>query len=229
MTNRNMKHSLLIYIATIFLLAACGQEELPSGEGVGYLSLENIQLQAAEEEIIQTRAVDNDLYVQIDDGTPYSPGNAPSTIELSAGTHTLKAYTSENYKPGEAWYYGETSFNIEEGKVNAVTLEVPMRTFGIRLELPEGFEDYFSDPTFTVTYGDKEGTITADGGTYHFLYDSEVSAVSYTLSATNADGEPLSQEGSRASWPAEKKPLEAGKIYVITYDYATKSLNLLAD
>ncbi|HIX85638.1 MAG TPA: DUF4493 domain-containing protein [Candidatus Parabacteroides intestinigallinarum] len=224
-----MKHSLLIYIATIFLLAACGQEELPSGEGVGYLSLENIQLQAAEEEIIQTRAVDNDLYVQIDDGTPYSPGNAPSTIELSAGTHTLKAYTSENYKPGEAWYYGETSFNIEEGKVNAVTLEVPMRTFGIRLELPEGFEDYFSDPTFTVTYGDKEGTITADGGTYHFLYDSEVSAVSYTLSATNADGEPLSQEGSRASWPAEKKPLEAGKIYVITYDYATKSLNLLAD
>ena len=86
-----MKHA-LIYIATIFLLAACGQEELPSGEGVGYLSLENIQLQAAEEEIIQTRAVDNDLYVQIDDGTPYSPGNAPSTIELSAGTYTLRWY-----------------------------------------------------------------------------------------------------------------------------------------
>ena len=127
------------------------------------------------------------------------------------------------------WCSEEEEITIEEGKVNAVTLEVPMKTFGIRLELPDGFEDYFSDPTFTVTYGDKEGTITADGGTYHFLYDSEVSAVSYTLSATNADGEPLSQEGSSASWPAEKKPLEAGKIYVITYDYATKSLNLLAD
>ena len=228
-----MKHSLLIYIAAIFLLAACGQEELPSGEGVGYLSLENIQLQAAEEEIIQTRAVDNDLYVEISDEsstTTYKPGEMPSSLELEPGNYTLKAYTSEKYEEGKAWWCSEEEeITIEEGKVNAVTLEVPMKTFGIRLELPDGFEDYFSDPTFTVTYGDNTGTITADGGTYYFLYDSEVSAVSYTLSATNADGEPLSQEGSNESWPVEKKPLAAGKIYVISYDYATKSLNLLAD
>ena len=142
-----------IYTCAISLISlfACQQEELPSNNNVGYLSLENISIQSANVETITTRAVDNDLYVEISGNgstTTYEPGNTPSKIELPKGEYTLKAYnaaynakdTLSSAHKGEAIYYIDSqSFTIEEGKVNYLSVEVPMTNSGVRLKLPDGF------------------------------------------------------------------------------------------
>lgn len=228
-----MKH--LIYpIITLFLLAACQQEELPSGDGVGYLSLEDITVQAAN--VVTTRAVDEDLYVEIsgnEENHSYNPGATPSKIDLNAGTYTLKTYnaayteyqnwTSED--KGSAVYCLETSFTIEAGKVNYLREEVPMINFGVRLKLPEGFDTAFPTNSFSVTVGDRTVSLK-DGETAYFPY-SNGESVSYTLSVTNTEAEENKKSGSNSEW--ENATIQPGTVYVITYDYATESLSLLAD
>ena len=224
-----MKH--LIYpIITLFLLAACQQEELPSGDGVGSLSLEDITVQAAN--VVTTRAVDEDLYVKINDVT-YGPGKTPSKIDLTAGDYTLEAY-NEAYtqysswmddEKGEAVYYLSQQVEIEAGKVNYLRAEVPMINFGVRLKLPEGFDTAFPTNSFSVTVGDRTVSLK-DGETAYFPHSEGVS-VSYTLSVTNTEAEENKKSGSNSEW--ENATIQPGTVYVITYDYATKSLNLLAD
>lgn len=225
-----MKH--LIYpIITLFLLAACQQEELPSGDGVGSLSLEDITVQAAN--VVTTRAVDEDLYVEISSNEvnhSYNPGATPSKIDLNAGTYTLKAYnaayneyqnwTSED--KGEAVYCLETSFTIEAGKVNYFKAEVPMINFGVRLKLPEGFATAFPSNSFSVT-GNRTVSLK-DGETAYFPYSEGVS-VSYKLSATNTDGDENTDNGSSNGW-GTNSTIQPGTVYVITYDYATRTLVL---
>ena len=226
-----MKH--LIYpIITLFLLAACQQEELPSGNGVGYLSLEDITVQAAN--VVSTRAVDEDLYVQIDNNEPYSPGNVPTgRIDLQPGSHTLKVYNEayEQYEnwtnedKGEAVYSLTTTFEVEAGKVNYFKAEVPMINFGVRLELPEGFDTAFPKNSFSVTVGSRTVSLN-DGETDYFPHSESVS-VSYTLSVTNTETEENDKTGSNNEW--ENATIQPGTVYVITYDYATETLSLLAN
>ena len=97
-----------IWLYTICLglvgLFACQQEDLPSVGETGFLSLENMTVEVANTESISTRAVDNDLYVEISsqDVTPevtlkYNPGDKiPSKIELEPGNYTLQV-TKEGY------------------------------------------------------------------------------------------------------------------------------------
>lgn len=213
-----MKH--LIYtLITFFLLASCQQEDLPAvGEGIGYLSLEDIQIQAAEVEMVQTRAVDNDLYVEIwQNGNlygkhEYAPGEVPAKIELPAGTYTLKAYNSEAYETGKPWYSGEQEFSIAEGKVNYLSYEVPLKNFGVKLQLPEGFEELFDEIEFSV-----EGQNLTDGVPYYF--SPETTSINYTLKATNGDGEEQTDNGTTN--------VTAGKLYTITYSFETKALVLV--
>ena len=227
-----MKH--LIYpIITLFLLAACQQEELPSGDGIGYLSLEDITVQAAN--VVTSRAVDEDLYVKISSNEvnhSYNPGATPSKIDLNAGTYTLKAYnaayteyqnwTSED--KGSAVYCLETSFTIEAGKVNYFKAEVPMINFGVRLKLPEGFNTAFPKNSFSVTVGNRTVSLN-DGETAYFPHSESV--ISYTLSVTNTEAEENKKSGSNSEW--ENATIQPGTVYVITYDYATESLSLLAN
>ena len=124
----------LLYIISFLFLVSCQQEDFPTiGEGIGYLSLEDIQIQAAEVETVQTRAVDNDLYVEIwQNGNlygehEYAPGTIPAKIELPVGTYTLKTYNTEAYEAGKPWYYGEQEFSIAEGGVNYLSYEVPLK------------------------------------------------------------------------------------------------------
>lgn len=223
-----MKH-LFYTIIALFLMASCQQEELPSVEGVGYLSLENIQIQAAEVTSVQTKAVDEDLYVEIEgsDGKTitYNPGSVPSSIELEPGSYTLKvynkAYEDEDYTQA-VYYYKTGPFQIKEGEVNHQSVKVPMINFGISLKLPEGFSTPFPTNSFSVTSGEKTQTLEGQG-TVYFRYSNNVS-VSYTLSATNKDGEDKESEGSSADWG--EITIESGHIYVITYHYATQSLSL---
>lgn len=224
-----------IWLYTICLglvgLFACQQEDLPSVGETGFLSLENMTVGVANTESISTRAVDNDLYVEISsqDVTPdvtlkYNPGDKiPSKIELEPGNYTLKAYNAafneQSIDKGAAKYYIDNkSFTIEAGKVNYLSVEVPMTNIGVRLALPEGFSNWFKTFSFTISDGNRSVSI-ANGETAYFSIDQDIS---YTLSATNTDNEQKTD-----SKTIKKDQIAAGTIYVITYDYDTKALRLL--
>ena len=220
-----------IWLYTICLglvgLFACQQEDLPSVGETGFLSLENMTVEVANTESISTRAVDDDLYVEISsqDVTPevtlkYNPDSIPSKIELGAGRYALKIYNDTTLLDKTPVYYKDTIFEIEAGKVNYLSVEVPMINIGVRLALPEGFSNWFKTYTFNVSDGDGNRSVSiANGETAYFSIDQEIS---YTLSATNTDNEQKTD-----SKTIKKDQIAAGTIYVITYDYATKALRLL--
>lgn len=220
-----------IWLYTICLglvgLFACQQEDLPSVGETGFLSLENMTVEVANTESISTRAVDDDLYVEISsqDVTPevtlkYNPDSIPSKIELGAGRYALKIYNDTTLLDKTPVFYKDTIFEIEAGKVNYLSVEVPMINIGVRLALPEGFSNWFKTYTFNVSDGDGNRSVSiANGETAYFSIDQNIS---YTLSVTNNDGE--QKTDSKA---ITKDQIAAGTIYVITYDYATKALRLL--
>lgn len=220
-----------IWLYTICLglvgLFACQQEDLPSMGETGFLSLENMTVEVANTESISTRAVDNDLYVEISsqDVTPevtlkYNPGdNIPSKIELGAGRYALKIYNDTTLLDKTPVFYKDTIFDIEAGKVNYLSVEVPMINIGVRLALPEGFSDWFKTYSFNVSDDGNRSVSIANGETAYFTIDQDIS---YTLSATNTDNEQKTD-----SKTIKKDQIAAGTIYVITYDYATKALRLL--
>lgn len=223
-----------IWLYTICLglvgLFACQQEDLPSVGETGFLSLENMTVEVANTESISTRAVDNDLYVEIWDeagsqvGETYEPGYIiPAKIELEPGNYTLKAYNAafneQSIDKGAAIYYIDNKyFTIEAGKVNYLSVEVPMINIGVRLALPEGFSNWFKTYSFTLSDGNRSVSIS-NGETAYFSIDQDIY---YTLSVTNNDDE--QKTDSKA---ITKDQIAAGTIYVITYDYATKALRLL--
>lgn len=227
-----------IWLYTICLglvgLFACQQEDLPSVGETGFLSLENMTVEVANTESISTRTVDDDLYVEIWDeagtsqvGETYEPGKVPTKIELEPGNYTLKAYNAafldqsswtENDKGAAVYYIDNKSFTIEAGKVNYLSVEVPMTNIGVRLALPEGFSNWFKTYSFTISDGNRSVSID-NGETAYFTIDQDIS---YTLSVTNND-----DERKTDSKAITKDQIAAGTIYVITYDYATKALRLL--
>lgn len=227
-----------IWLYTICLglvgLFACQQEDLPSVGETGFLSLENMTVEVANTESISTRTVDDDLYVGIWDeaginqvGETYEPGKVPTKIELEPGNYTLKAYNAafldqsswtENDKGAAVYYIDNKSFTIEAGKVNYLSVEVPMTNIGVRLALPEGFSNWFKTYSFTISDGNRSVSID-NGETAYFTIDQDIS---YTLSVTNND-----DERKTDSKAITKDQIAAGTIYVITYDYATKALRLL--
>lgn len=220
-----------IWLYTICLglvgLFACQQEDLPSVGETGFLSLENMTVEVANTESISTRAVDNDLYVEISsqDVTPevtlkYNPGdNIPSKIELGAGRYALKIYNDTTLLDKTPVFYKDTIFDIEAGKVNYLSVEVPMINIGVRLALPEGFSDWFKTYSFNVSDDGNRSVSIANGETAYFTIDQDIS---YTLSVTNNDDEQMTD-----SKAITKDQIAAGTIYVITYDYSTKALRLL--
>ncbi len=223
-----------IWLYTICLglvgLFACQQEDLPSVGETGFLSLENMTVGVANTESISTRAEDNDLYVEISsqDVTPevtlkYNPDSIPSKIELGAGRYALKIYNDTTLLDKTPVYYKDTIFEIEAGKVNYLSVEVPMINIGVQLVLPEGFSGdsgWFENYTFTVRVGEKTVELKNEEIAY-FPHSNDVT-LSYQLIATNTDGEHFESEEITYD-----KVLSPGTIYVITYDYATKALRLL--
>ena len=228
-----------IWLYTICLglvgLFACQQEDLPSVGETGFLSLENMTVEVANTESISTRAVDNDLYVEIWNeagtsqvGETYEPGKVPTKIELEPGNYTLKAYNAafldqsswtENDKGAAVYSVDQKSFTIEAGKVSYLSVEVPMTNIGVRLALPEGFSDWFKTYSFNVSDGKRSVSI-ANGEIAYFSIGQDIS---YTLSATNNDTE----QKTDSKTITKDQIAAAGTIYVITYDYATKALRLL--
>ena len=227
-----MKQTILYFIAGLFLLTGCAQEEpsLTESNQVGYLTVEDLTFQQAELISVGSRAADADLYVEITDTkvtTTYEPGKVPAKIELAVGNCTIKAYNAayKDKTPNAAKYYAEKTVEIEEGKVEYLSLEVPMVNFGVSLSLPENFWDWFSAYKFTVGAGDASQTMLDEGKVAYFDYEKDV-VINYTLSVTSKkelDGT-FTQTGSYGS--DEGKAIEAGKIYRITYNWETKALEI---
>lgn len=222
-----------IFILTVFLLASCQQDDaLPTDVGTGYLSLASIEVQAASKVSIPTRAVDAALAIEIWNEAgdtqvkSFDAGDtvASQKIELEAGNYLLKTY-SPNYntaytndEKGDAKYYAEQTFSIQEERVTYVDVAVPITNFGVKLTLPDSFGTHFSSYTFTVELGSRSISL-ANGETAYFDAPTETDnyTLAYSFTATNTDNETMTQTGSYTN------PL-SGKMYEITYSYATRAL-----
>lgn len=228
-----MKQTIVYFIVGLFLLTSCAQEELSITESnqVGYLTVEDLTLQQAELISVGSRAADADLYVEITDAkdtTTYNPGAVPAKIELAAGTCTVKAYNAayKDNTTNAAKYYAETTVEIKEGKVEYLSLEVPMVNYGVTLSLPDNFSDWFSDYTFSIGKSAATETFSLKEDEVIYFDYQKGDVLSYSLKVTSkeeADGT-FTQTGSYGS--DEGKAIESGKIYQIIYNWETKALEI---
>lgn len=225
-----MKQTILYLLLGTFLLASCRQEEtLPDNTATGYLVLESIDVQV-NQQTVSSRAVDADLYVDIlqEDAIfrQYGPGMVPDRIELPEGTYRLHVYNAAATLPdpydgnGVAIFeYTGEPFTIEaNGRTLTEEIKVPMINFGVTLQLPEEFNTYFKNYAFTVT-SDRSVELK-EGETAYFPYNSDKVTFSYSLKATNADGEESEPEGGT------RNEVVSGTIYTVSYEMETQSLNI---
>ena len=224
-----MKQTILYLLLGTFLLASCQQEDISSNTAMGYLVLESIDVQV-NQQTVSSRAVDADLYVDIlqEDAIfrQYGPGMVPDRIELPEGTYRLHVYNAAATLPdpydgnGVAIfeYTGEPITVVANGTTLIEEIEVPMINFGVTLQLPEEFNTYFKNYAFTVT-SDRSVELK-EGETAYFPYDSDNVTFSYSLKATNADGEESEPEGGT------RNEVVSGTIYTVSYEMETQSFHV---
>ena len=192
-----MKHIVYILL-TLILLASCQKDEaFDISEGKGTLILENLSVQTENVNTVSTRAVQNDLYVeiwqngQLMSGQQYEPGKVPAKLDLPAGSYLLKTYNLAykdmpnwvDTETGGAGFYAEKNFKIDAGKINYLNVEVPMVNIGVSLKLPEGF--MIALRIIILPYNSETDPEISNGETAYF----PSSEVTYILSVTNNDGE----------------------------------------
>lgn len=227
-----MKKNVLYILLGTFLLASCQQEETPSASGEGYLSFTGIEIQNQVLTEVKSRTLEESLTVDLYQGgtkiRTLTPEELENTIKLEASTYySLKVY-SENYgsdaewtneEKGEPIYYKEQPFEVKEGEITPVKVQVPMVNFAVKLSMPES-QNWISDYTFTVTSGEREVTLQ-NGETAYFPY-RESSSFKYTLQLTNTDNEKFPLSGEYGV--DENEPLAFNTCYVVTYLMSTRSL-----
>lgn len=234
-----MKHILYTLLCcALILLASCSKEDAPMSGGSGYLSVSSIELQNPAITTVTSRAdsdtPSDELIVEIwKEGNrlhQLSEAEANGKIKLDAGNYELKVYSS-NYGGESQWtnddkgapvYYKEQSFTIADGETCFLTVEVPMLVYGVQLMLPEGFDEWFSAYTFTVTSGDRSVQLQANETAY-FTY-SDNTPFRYTLSVTNGDGEKQESTGTYGADVA----IKTGTLYQINYNLSTQTLSASA-
>ena len=191
--------------------------------------LESIDVQV-NQQTVSSRAVDADLYVDIlqEDAIfrQYGPGMVPDRIELPEGTYRLHVYNAAATLPdpydgnGVAIfeYTGEPITVEANGTTLIEEIEVPMINFGVTLQLPEEFNTFFENYAFTVT-SDRSVELK-EGETAYFPYNSDKVTFSYSLKATNADGEESEPEGGT------RNEVVSGTIYTVSYEMETQSFHV---
>ena len=223
-----MKHTIL-YIATLFLLASCGQEELPLGEqALGYLSLSAVEVEASDVQLISTRASEtDDLIIAL---TPADEGPATEyeyaeTISCPPGTYTLEVYNKDYKEKAEAahyYYKHDESVIIKEKETETVeAIQVPMINFGVTFSWPEDLKG-FTEIKFNVEYGSTSKEIQTGETVYLDISDGKI--ISYSLSAKNEDMDPVFTKGSYGD--EENETLKAGTIYTVSYKLETQTLEI---
>jgi hypothetical protein len=207
----------------IAMLTSCQSEtDISAGQAVLELQL----TRAGRQVPVATRAVDNDLCVDIfdDEGDlikHYAPGQVPAKIVLVPGAFRLRAYTDNqdswqtaNSGRGEACYYAETTFEMQDDMVFRLKLDVPATNYAVALKLPEHFHDLFTAYTFTLASGSRTFAIT---DTQKAFFTTDDGGFSYAMRATNADG--ITHAHSAIDFP----DVETGKCFTVKYSYATSA------
>ena len=228
---------ILYLLLGIFLLASCQQEELPNtGTGYGYLSISELSVATTQVHVVSSRADEEPLTIEIlkDEETvqTLTETELANKIELEAGTgYSLKVYSSDygkesewtNEDKGTPVYYAEQEFEILTDRTTKVKVEVPMTNFGVSFQFPEEYKEVFPSCTLSVKVG---GRIVAlqSGETAYFPYQAGTT-FSYTLTATNADGENLNTEEKTYGSEAEQT-IAFGTIYTVSYEMETQSLSV---
>lgn len=228
-----MKLNFFYIICGLFLLASCQQEEIPSGEG--FLSLTGIEVQTQEITNVASRAVDEDLTVDLYKGEQkvrtLTAEEMQSKIKLEPATdYKLKVYSANygqnvnwtNEMSGEPVYYKEEPFQVKEGETTALKVQVPMCNYAVSLVLPEGVEKWMTY-TFEVTSGDRT-VILQDGGTAYFPVSALGSHFSYKLELRNTDSESFELTGTWGD--TEGETVEMNTVYVITYSMDYNALKV---
>lgn len=227
-----MKRNIFYTLCGFFLLSSCQKEEVSLTSAEGYLSFTGIEIQNQVLTEVKSRTLEESLTVDIYQGgtkiRTLTPEELENTIKLEAATdYSLKVY-SENYgsdaewtneEKGEPIYYKEQPFEVKEGEITPVKVQVPMVNFAVKLSMPES-QNWISDYTFTVTSGEREVTLQ-NGETAYFPY-RESSSFKYTLQLTNTDNEKFTLSGEYGV--DENEPLAFNTCYVVTYLMSTRSL-----
>lgn len=227
-----MKKTVLYILLVVFLLSSCQKEEVSLTSAEGYLSFTGIEIQNQAVTEVKSRTLEESLTVDLYQGgtkiRTLTPEELENTIKLEASTdYSLKVY-SENYgsdaewtneEKGEPIYYKEQPFEVKEGEITPVKVQVPMVNFAVKLSMPES-QNWISDYTFTVTSGEREVTLQ-NGETAYFPY-RESSSFKYTLQLTNTDNEKFPLSGEYGV--DENEPLAFNTCYVVTYLMSTRSL-----
>lgn len=227
---------ILYIILGIFLLASCHQEDLSdAGTGYGYLSVSELSVATTQVHVVSSRADEEPLTVEIlKDGETVknlTETELANKIELEAGTgYSLKVYSSDygkesewtNEDKGTPVYYAEQEFEILTDRTTEVKVEVPMTNFGVSFLFPEEYKEVFPSCTLSVKVGGRTVALQS-GETAYFPYTEET-IFSYTLTATNKDGEPLTDTGSYGE--EADKPIASGTIYTVSYEMETQSLSV---
>lgn len=229
-----MKLNIFYIICGLFLLASCQQEEIPSGEG--FLSLTGIEVQTQEITNVASRAVDEDLTVDLYKGEQkvrtLTAEEMQSKIELEPATdYKLKVYSANygqdvnwtNEMSGEPVYYKEEPFQVKEGETTALKVQVPMCNYAVSLALPEGFEKWMTDTSFEVRSGARTVTLQ-DGDTVYFPVSALGSPFSYKLKLKNTDSESFDLTGTWGD--TEGETVEMNTVYVITYSMEYNALKV---
>lgn len=220
-----------LYILLVFLLlASCGQEDIAEKKN-GYLQLGDVSVASSIVETVATRAVEEDLYIEITGGEDFSvvyqPGQFPQgKLELAEGTYLLKAYNEASQTPdaNAPCYYVEQEFAIEAEKVSYVTVQVPMVNVAIRLEtLGEDLENFFSNPMLSFYTTDESVKTELHAGEVVYLDYTEGMTFTYTLSMTNTDNETFTTE-PKTYGNEEGKMVHPGHCYTISYSLETPTL-----
>lgn len=228
-----MKLNIFYIICGLFLLASCQQEEIPSGEG--FLSLTGIEVQTQEITNVASRAVDEDLTVDLYKGEQFvrtlTAEEMQSKIKLEPATdYKLKVYSANygqdnnwtNKMSGEPVYYKEEPFEVKEGETTALKVQVPMCNYAVSLVLPEGVKKWMTY-TFEVKSGDRT-VILQDGGTAYFPGSALGSPFSYKLKLKNTDSESFELTGTWGD--TEGETVEMNTVYVITYSMDYNALKV---
>lgn len=232
-----MKQTILYLFLGIFLLASCQQEDLSNAEtGYGYLAVSELSVATAQVHVVSSRADEEPLTIEIlKDGETVknlTETELANKIELEAGTgYSLKVYSSDygkesewtNEDKGTPVYYAEQEFEILTDRTTEVKVEVPMTNFGVSFQFPEEYKEVFPSCTLSVKVGERTVPLLS-GETAYFTY-AEGTTFSYTLTATNAEGENLNTEEKTYGSEAEQ-PIASGTIYTVSYEMETQSLSV---
>ncbi len=221
-----MKNKLIYLLSLLLMVTSCSHTaDTPL---LGTLEL-SIAVEQPISSTVSTRAVDAELQVEVwsvDGATmlhQFTPGQSPNRMTLEAGSYLLKAFTPNyqttygNDELGEAKYYAEKAFSIEAAVVNRISCPVPMTNTAVSLILPEGFNTWFKNYSFSIKQqtSSRNVSMTVDQTAYFDCTDGATSLL-YTLTSVNTDDEPNSDSGTLSA--------SAGTHYRITYAWETKSI-----